>query len=212
MTERKESSELPGRLSVLIADDEQRYRNAIMSAFQAINPGYTVRVARGSSGLVEVALSENSLKPQLITLDERYEEDKAPGAPSWQFTPLMQQVVSQYIARHRLPVPDRERLFVPNSLNFAALLRMSGYNGQIAVISSAPPLEFDIVTLEKELAIAVLLNAKLNKPSNFDREYSVRWSQNGEIHTANPPEVNLKFPDGLKWVLANLFTPSGSQS
>jgi hypothetical protein len=202
---RIERGELPGSLCVVAVDDERYQRDIIFDTLTSFNPNYAVHRPTDLNDLVQTVAQ---VQPHVITLDDNYDHHE-PDTRPWQITNTeYEQMIRVYLTQGRGLEEDLANYLNPNALNFATLLKITGYAGRIIVVSSAPPLEKPIAVREDVVGVRPLVDATMLKKRSLFRESTYRQLIGNRI-ISETNDDDMSFEDSMKWILSRVF-PAGS--
>lgn len=140
--------ELPQSMRILLVDDEpDALAKNIAALLQSLSTDVDqLEISAGSdiSNLIDTALSH---QPEIVVLDNHYKQDYQLWKPTEEQLEMLAQKYGVNFAA--IKKPDRggwsiggampDSLYIPNSTNFALLLRYFGFGGKIIVSSGDPP-------------------------------------------------------------------------
>ncbi|HUD20054.1 MAG TPA: hypothetical protein VMR81_06460 [Patescibacteria group bacterium] len=147
------SSEVPGSIRVVIADDEEgsaawtsQAWSSVLQASPSLAQPEILTAASGDDLMVK-ALGLMDRAADVVVLDNKYETNWGDWKPTENMLSLIAQ--KRGVAFEPIKKPDRgnwsvsgvmpDDLYHPNATHFAILLRFMGFSGTIIAISNSPP-------------------------------------------------------------------------
>ena len=187
--EQEVSGELPNYLFAVVADSDPRSQvtTAKTIRFIAPSPNWNIQKVRNYEELFDKSLhGDVAGGSKLVVLDDDYTTDWE----QWVFseTERGDQMVNMLL-RRGMSKNVANQYTRPESVNFAAALRLFGYDQKIIIVSNKPPSESMIETIEKKLRLPKLIDG-----------ISLKGYRSRLMHTV----YRQKTPDGIKLVHMSL--------
>lgn len=204
-SEHQRSKELPQYAHVVVTDVDRRSDISAVKAIRSISPGpnWSIHEASNYKELFDMALQGNLIGgPQLVVLDDNY----AQYSEEWAFSETKRgdQLANQ-LMRRGMKEENAYWLARPTAVNFAAALRLFGYDGKIIIATQVAPEERKIKEVERSLGDLFLIDG-ISLKSNFPRPISA-------IHRIKTPSgislegmnENGRFKESLSWLLPRVL-------
>lgn len=203
--EQEKSKELPDYLFAVVTDVDERSGISTAKTIRSIapTPNWIVQKVENYRDLFDKGLHGDVIgASKLVVLDDEYTNDWE----NWVFTETKrgEQLVGQ-LMRRGMKEDDAYWFARPEAVNFAAALRLFGYDGKIIVASQVAPIERKIREVEKKLGDIFLIDG-ISLKSNYPRPVSAiyRWKTSSGVSIEGMNQ-NGRFKESLSWLLPKVL-------